>query len=164
MEAVSTQPTIVNRKWPTLIAWIAFALSASLTGVLISTGEWYANLNKPTWNPPSWLFGPVWTTLYIMMGVAAWLVWCEGGWTVQRRPLLMFVVQWVLNVLWTPLFFGIHRPDIAFFEILFLWASILATLILFWRVRPLAGLLLVPYLAWVSFASFLNYTIWQMNP
>ncbi len=164
MEAVNEPPTVANRKWPAFVAWIAFALAASLTGALISTGAWYANLNKPTWNPPGWLFGPVWTTLYITMGVAAWLVWCEGGWTAQRRPLGMFVVQWVFNVLWTPLFFGIHRPDLAFVEILFLWLSIFGTMQLFWRVRPAAGLLLVPYLAWVSFASFLNYTIWQLNP
>ena len=126
-------------------------------------GDWYAALHKPSWNPPPWVFGPAWTFLYITMAVAAWLVWREGGWKAQRRALGLFIVQWFLNALWTPLFFGAHRPGVAFGEIVLLWLAIAATLVAFWRVKKAAGLLLVPYLAWVSFAAALNFTIWRLN-
>ena len=98
------------------------------------------------------------------MAVAAWLVWREGGWKWQGLALGIFMIQWLLNALWTPLFFGMHRPGLAFAEIIALWLAITVTLLLFWRARPLAGLLLTPYLAWVSFAAFLNFTIWRLNP
>ena len=126
-------------------------------------GDWYAALHKPSWNPPPWVFGPAWTFLYITMAVAAWLVWREGGWKAQRRALGLFIVQWFLNALWTPLFFGAHRPGVAFGEIVLLWLAIAATLVAFWLVKKAAGLLLVPYLAWVSFAAALNFTIWRLN-
>lgn len=126
-------------------------------------GDWYAALHKPSWNPPPWVFGPAWTFLYITMAVAAWLVWREGGWKAQRRALGLFIVQWFLNALWTPLFFGAHLPGVAFGEIVLLWLAIAATLVAFWRVKKAAGLLLVPYLAWVSFAAALNFTIWRLN-
>lgn len=127
-----------------------------------SVRGWYLTLRKPSWNPPSWLFGPVWTTLYVMMGVSAWLVWREGafvGWAATA-----FVVQLALNGLWSYLFFYRHRPDLAFIEIIAMWASILATILLFYPVSALASYLLWPYLAWVSFASYLNFTIWRLNP
>ena len=127
-------------------------------------GEWYASLNKPSWNPPAWIFGPVWTLLYTMMAVAAWLVWRRGGFAVHRKPLACFLVQLALNAAWTPLFFGLHQPGWAFAEIVLLWLAIVATLAAFWRVHRPAAWLLVPYLAWVSFATFLNFTLWQMNP
>ncbi len=146
-----------------LVGWIVLCLAASLGAVFVSVDGWYAGLVKPSWNPPAWLFGPVWTLLYVMMAVAAWLVWREGGWSAQRRPLVLFLAQWLLNALWTPLFFGLHRPDIALVEILALWAVLAVTVAQFWRVRRIAGLLLVPYLAWVSFAAFLNFTIWRLN-
>lgn len=126
-------------------------------------GDWYAALHKPSWNPPPWVFGPAWTFLYITMAVAAWLVWREGGWKAQRRALGLFIVQWFLNALWTPLFFGAHLPGVAFGEIVLLWLAIAATLVAFWRVKKAAGLLLVPYLAWVSFAAALNFSIWRLN-
>ena len=126
-------------------------------------GDWYAALHKPSWNPPPWVFGPAWTFLYITMAVAAWVVWREGGWKAQRRALGLFIVQWFLNALWTPLFFGAHLPGVAFGEIVLLWLAIAATLVAFWRVKKAAGLLLVPYLAWVSFAAALNFTIWRLN-
>ncbi len=143
---------------------MVLCLAASVSAVFVSVDGWYAGLVKPTWNPPSWLFGPVWTALYITMAVAAWLVWREGGWNAQRRPLALFVAQWALNAFWTPLFFGLHRPGLAFAEILLLWVVLIATLLAFWRVKRIAGLLLVPYLSWVSFAAFLNFTIWRLNP
>jgi len=129
-----------------------------------ASGGWYASLLKPAWNPPAWVFGPAWTVLYVSMAVAAWLVWREGGWKAQRPALGLFLVQWLLNALWTPLFFGMHRTGLAFAEIIALWLALAVTLVVFWRVRMAAGVLLVPYLAWVSFAAFLNFTIWRLNP
>jgi tryptophan-rich sensory protein len=126
-------------------------------------GEWYAQLRKPTWNPPGWIFGPVWTALYTMMAIAAWLVWRRGGFAVRRVSLGLFLLQLLLNALWSPLFFGLHNPALAFVEIVMLWLAILATLLAFWKVRRGVGLLLAPYLAWVSFAAVLNFTLWRLN-
>jgi tryptophan-rich sensory protein len=102
--------------------------------------------------------------LYVLMAIAAWLVWREGGWKNQSVPLGLFLLQWVLNALWTPLFFGLHRSGLAFAEILLLWLVLAATLWSFWQVRKAAGVLLVPYLAWVTFALVLNFAIWRLNP
>ena len=106
----------------------------------------------------------MWSLLYVMMGVAAWLVWCEGGWKQQRQVLGFFLVQLLLNALWTPLFFGLHEPGMAFAEIVALWLSLFATVTLFWREKKVAGFLLLPYLVWVTFAAVLNYSIWRLNP
>ena len=127
-------------------------------------GDWYAQLNKPSWNPPGWVFGPVWTLLYVMMSVAAWRVWKQGGFTSQRRPLSLFLLQLALNAAWTPLFFGLRQPGIAFAEIVVLWLAILGTIVAFRQTDKIAAALLLPYLAWVSFASVLNFTLWQLNP
>jgi len=126
-------------------------------------GEWYAGLKKPAWNPPAWIFGPVWTTLYTMMALAAWLVWKRGGFVAQRKPLALFLTQLVLNAAWTPLFFGLHWPGIAFAEIVLLWLAIAATLAAFCVVSCTAAWLLVPYLGWVSFAAALNFELWRLN-
>ncbi len=150
-------------KWFGLIAWLALVFAASLTSVFVSTDGWYAELNKPAWNPPNWIFGPVWTVLYIMMAVAAWRVWLRGGWKVQRIPLTLFLIQWGLNSLWTPLFVGLHLLGWAFAEILVLLVFILLTIRAFRPVDRVAAGLLVPYAAWVAFASVLNFTIWRMN-
>ncbi len=152
-----------GRRYLALIGWLALTFSASVTSVFVKTDGWYADLAKPAWNPPSWVFGPVWTTLYIMMAVGAWLVWQRGGWKAQRGPLTLYLVQWSLNALWTPLFFGLQRPGLAFAEILVLAAAIYGTLVVFWRVRPVDGALLVPYALWTSFAAVLNFTLWRMN-
>ncbi len=146
-----------------LIGWLLLTFSAAATGMFVKTGGWYAELAKPAWNPPSWVFGPVWTTLYIMMAVAAWLAWQRGGWKAQCGPLSLYLVQWVLNALWTPLFFGLQRPGLAFAEILILFLMVMATAIAFLRVRRLAGMMLVPYAVWVGFAAALNFTIWRLN-
>jgi len=153
----------MNRNVIALAGWLALCLAASGTAFFVSTAGWYAGLARPTWNPPSWVFAPVWTTLYIMMAAAAWLVWREGGWNVQGRPLGLFLLQWALNALWTPIFFAMHRAGLAFAEIAVLWLTLAATLISFWRVRAGAGALLLPYLAWVSFAAALNRGIWRLN-
>lgn len=164
MTATPSLSPSAGRQSLALVGWLILCFAAAGTGAFVSTGDWYASLQKPSWNPPAWVFGPAWTLLYILMAVAAWLIWREGGWKTQGRALSLFVVQLALNALWTPLFFGLHRPDLAFFEIILLWLAITATLGAFWRVKRAAGLLLVPYLAWVSFATALNFTIWRMNP
>lgn len=146
-----------------LVGWLILTYSAALTGMLVQVDGWYAALAKPAWNPPNWVFGPVWTLLYGMMAVAAWLVWQRGGWRAQRRPLGLYLLQWLLNAAWTPLFFGLHRPDLAFVAIVALLAAIMATIAVFLRIRPAAGLLLAPYALWVAFAALLNFSIWQMN-
>jgi len=137
-----------------------------ISGLLTASGtrEWYQTLTKPVLNPPTWVFGPVWTLLYLMMGVAAFLVWKKGleGPGV-KTAMLLFLVQLVLNGVWPFLFFGMRAPGIAFAEILILWAAIGATLIAFGSQSKLAGALLVPYIAWVSFAAALNFKLWRLN-
>lgn len=146
-----------------LVGWLAVSFAAAWVGSRFMPGAWYNALAKPSWNPPNFVFAPVWTALYVLMAVAAWLVWRRAGFTGARAALTLFIVQLALNALWSYLFFGAHRPDLAFMEILVLWALILVTAVLFWREVQLAGLLMLPYLAWVGFASFLNFTLWQMN-
>jgi tryptophan-rich sensory protein len=141
-----------------LVTFCAPALSAFIG----MPGEWYAVLNKPSWNPPAWLFGPAWTLLYTLMAVAAWLVWKRAG--VSSRPLALYFVQLALNAAWTPIFFGSHQLGWALVEIVGLWIAILLTLLSFRRVNSTAGWLLVPYLAWVTFAATLNCTLWRLNP
>lgn len=137
------------------------ALGAAWTNLSVTT--WYSELQKPSWNPPNWVFGPVWTCLYVTMAVAAWLVWREKGFRGGRFHLLLFAVQLALNAAWSALFFGWRNPGLAFAEIVLLWIAILATVMAFGRVSTWAAALLVPYLAWVSFAAALNWTIWRMN-
>jgi len=163
MEVAAKSPPPARHLLRGFVGWLALCFAASITGVFVSTTGWYAGLHKPAWNPPAWVFGPAWTLLYVLMAVAAWLVWREGGWKRQRLPLGLFLLQWLLNALWTPLFFGLHRSGLAFVEIIFLWLVLAATLRLFWQVRKAAGVLLVPYLAWVTFAAMLNFTIWRFN-
>lgn len=146
-----------------LVGWLLLCFAAAAPGAFFMPGEWYDGLNKPTWNPPGWLFGPVWSCLYAMMAVAAWLVWKRGGFSAHRQALGLFLAQLFLNALWTPLFFGLHQPGLAFVEILLMWLAIAATLIAFRPISRPAFWLLVPYLAWVSFAAVLNGTLWRMN-
>lgn len=149
-----------------LVAWLIVSFIAAAIGgaASIQAGPFYTQLLRPDWAPPPMIFGPVWTVLYVLMGIAAWLVWRVGGFRAAKSALTLFLVQLALNALWSWLFFGWHLGALAFADILLLWALIVATLISFWRIRPLAGALLVPYLLWVSFASALNYSVWQLNP
>ena len=129
-----------------------------------AVSSWYPTLVKPSFNPPAWVFGPVWTVLYITMGVAAFLVWRQGLATGGvRLALVVFAVQLALNGLWSILFFGMQSPGVALIEIIALWLAIAATVVLFWRVATVAGALMVPYLLWVSFATVLNASIWWLN-
>ena len=146
-----------------LIGWLALCFAASGSAVFVTTGGWYASLLKPSWNPPAWVFGPAWTLLYTMMAVAAWLIWREGGWKKQGPALRLFLAQLLLNALWTPLFFALHHPALAFAEIVILWLVLAITLRSFWLVKKAAGLLLIPYLAWTTFAAALNFAIWRLN-
>ena len=143
--------------------WVLLCFAASAMGALFMPGEWYASLKKPSWNPPGWIFGPVWTALYTMMAVAAWRVWQRGGFRSQRRPLSLFLVQLAFNALWTPLFFGLHRPDLAFVGIVLLWLAIAGTITAFWPVSRLAAWLLAPYRLWVTVAAALNFVLWRVN-
>ncbi len=154
------------KRWIGLVVFIAVCLGAGSLGAIATTPEidgWYRTLTKPTWNPPASVFGPVWTTLYVLMAVAAWLVWKPAGFQAAAIPLTLFGGQLVLNVAWSWIFFGMHQPGWAFVEIVILWLAIAATTWAFFRRSPLAGWLLVPYLAWVSFAVVLNFTIWRLN-
>jgi len=150
-----------SRKWPALIAFIFATFCAAALGTFSMPGEWYAALNKPSWNPPPWIFGPAWTLLYTLMAVAAWLVWKKAGFS---RPLVFYFVQLSLNAAWTPVFFGAHAMGLALIVIVVLWVAILMTLLNFWRISHAVGWLIVPYLAWVTFATALNFTLWKLNP
>lgn len=145
------------------IVWLAIVFAAAFLGSRFLPDEWYRGLAKPSWNPPNTIFAPVWTLLYLLMAVAAWLVWSRHGVSGAFLPLALFILQLLLNAGWTWFFFGRHRPDLALVDILVLWIVLLATLISFWQLEALAGALLLPYLAWVSFASALNWVIWQKN-
>jgi benzodiazapine receptor len=124
---------------------------------------WYASLQRPAWAPPNWVFGPVWSALYLCMGVAAWLVWRRLETPGAKLALALFVIQLMCNVLWSALFFGIRNPGVAFGEIMLLWVLILSTLVSFRPISPAAGWLMVPYLLWVSFAAALNFVFWRLN-
>lgn len=149
-----------------LLGWLALCLAVAALGARasITAASFYGELTRPAWAPPGSVFGPVWSVLYLMMAVAAWLVWRERGWSAARAALTLFIVQLAANALWSWLFFAWRKGAWASAEIVVLWALILATVVSFWRIRPLAGALLLPYLAWVSFATFLCITIWRLNP
>lgn len=149
-----------------LVGWFFVSFAASAAGAVASVQakSFYDQLLQPSWAPPSYVFGPVWTVLYALMAIAAWLVWRRGEFRVNRSALLLFLLQLALNALWSWLFFAWHRGGLAFADIVVLWVLIIATIVSFWRATPMAGLLLAPYLLWVSFASALNYSVWQFNP
>ncbi len=150
-----------------LVGWLAVAFVAGGVGAIASVeaASFYGQLAKPAWAPPAGVFGPVWSTLYVLMGIAAWLVWrapaAEGG---KRAALALFIAQLAANALWSWLFFAWHRGGLAFAEVLVLLALIVLTVRAFWRVRRLAAVLMLPYLAWVAFASALTWAVWQANP
>lgn len=149
-----------------LFAWLLVAFAAAAVGgfASASAADFYRDLARPSWSPPGWLFGPVWSVLYVLMGIAAWLVWRARGFVGAAVGLRLFIVQLAFNGLWTWLFFVWHQGGLAFAEILLLWLLIAATIVFFWRVNKLAGILLIPYLAWVSFAAALTLATWRLNP
>lgn len=149
-----------------LIGWLAITFGVAALGAVASAGAsaFYAQLTQPDWAPPGWVFGPVWTVLYALMGISAWLVWRRGGWADNRLALGMFLIHLLPNALWSWLFFAWRLGPWAFADILLLLALIGMTIALFWRVSAFAAALLVPYLVWVAFAAVLNYSVWQLNP
>lgn len=149
-----------------LAGWLLLTFAAAAIGgfASASAGTFYAQLVRPAWAPPGWLFGPVWSVLYLLMGVSAWLVWRAHGWQGARSALLLFVVQLGVNALWTWLFFVWQLGGAAFAEIIVLWGLIVSTIVMFYRLHKLAAVLLLPYLAWVSFACALTYATWRLNP
>ena len=149
-----------------LVAWLAISFIAAGIGsaASIQARPFYAQLVRPEWAPPANVFGPVWTILYALMGISAWLIWRVDGFRAARTALTVFLVQLAVNALWSWLFFGWRLGALALADIVLLWALIVATVVLFWRIKPLAGALLIPYLLWVSFASALSYSVWQLNP
>lgn len=150
-----------------LLGWLLITLVAVGLGAWgsASAPSFYQSLTLPSWAPPAAVFGPVWSVLYLLMAIAAWLVWRGHGWLgIARRALGLYLAQLALNALWSWAFFAWHQGGFAFVVILLLWILILLTLSSFWRINRLAGALLVPYLAWVSFAAVLNFTVWQLNP
>lgn len=162
----SPPPLSKSRQAFGLLGWLLVAFAAAAVGgfASASAGEFYRELVRPSWAPPGWVFGPVWSVLYALLGIAAWLVWRARGFTGARSALVLFIAQLVANALWSWLFFVWRLGGVAFGEVLLLWALILATMVLFWRISKVAGSLLFPYLAWVSFASALNFAIWRLNP
>ncbi len=152
-----------------LIISIAICEGVGIIGGLItgsSIQTWFSTLNKPSFNPPNWIFGPVWTLLYLLMGIAVYLVWKRLDHQASKDvkiSLRFFGVQLALNFAWTILFFGLHSPLAAFIDICMLWLAIVGTISVFYKVSRISALLLLPYLAWVSFALCLNYALWQLN-
>ena len=157
-----------------LVITIAISEAAGIIGVFFTTPSiagWYADIVKPALNPPAWVFGPVWTTLFALMGISLFLIWKQHSNILQNVRMLRwwkigittFFIQLALNTLWSIIFFGLHSPGGALIEIVFLWIAILATIIAFYKISPLASGLLVPYILWVSFATYLNYSIWALN-
>lgn len=149
-----------------LLGWLAVTFAAAAVGAIASAdaADFYAALARPPWAPPADLFGPVWSVLYALMGVAAWLVWRRRAFAAARPALVLFIAQLVANALWSWLFFAWHRGGLAFAEVLLLWALVAATVVAFHRVSALAAVLLYPYLAWTTYAAALTYAVWRLNP
>lgn len=149
-----------------LAGWLGISFVAAAIGGLasVNAASFYQQLSRPAWSPPSSMFGPVWSVLYLMMGIAAWLVWRAHGWRHSRSALTLFLVQLAANALWSWLFFAWRRGAAAFAEVLLLWILIACTIVAFARLRRVAAYLLVPYLLWVTLASALTYAVWRRNP
>ena len=160
MSSLSMQKQILG-----LVGWLMVSFAVSAVGAVasIQAKSFYNQLVQPNWAPPPEVFGPVWTVLYVLMAIAAWLIWRSGGFRANRYALTLFMLQLAFNALWSWLFFAWQLGAFALADVLVLWILIVLTLIAFWRVRPLAGALLIPYLLWVSFATALNYSLWQLN-
>jgi translocator protein len=162
------QNVVMSNKgdWVGLVVSILICFAVAGLGSLATIPEipnWYQTIKKPAWTPPNWLFGPVWTVLYLAMAVAAWLVWKRAGFETNSGALWLFVIQLALNLAWSFIFFKFHNPAWALVDIVLLWLAILATAVKFAGVSSAAALLLVPYLIWVTYAAALNFAIWRMN-
>lgn len=146
-----------------LAFWVVLTFSVATLASQFEPGDWYSKIAKPTWTPPGWLFGPVWSILYLSMSVAAWLVWRHRSTAKASLPLALYLLQLLLNGLWSWLFFGRQWIDLALIDLMILVTLVAITVVMFLRVSKTAGLMLLPYLLWISFAAALNYQIWRMN-
>jgi tryptophan-rich sensory protein len=147
-----------------LMVFAVLCIGAASMGAIFRPGAWYESMDRPPWRPPNWLFGPAWAVLFLTMAAAAWMIWSFAPPGQQTVPLAWWGLQLALNACWSPIFFGLRRPGLAFKEVLLLWCAVLGTVISFLGAYPPAGWLLLPYLAWVSFASVLNHAMWRRNP
>lgn len=155
-----------RQSWLSLVPFVLACFAAAAVGAgatRLSVRTWYPALHRPAWAPPNWIFTPVWTTLYLMMALSAWLIWRDSPWTAARPALVLFTAQLILSALWSVLFFGLQRPGPAFAEILLLFTMIVATTVAFLPLSFLAAWLLLPYAVWVAVAAYLNFRIWQLN-
>ena len=155
------------KRWTPLLLFLVLAFLAAGLGAYAtssSVGTWYLTLAKPTWNPPNFLFGPVWTILYCLMAISTWRAWRLGDAVAARRTVALYSAQLTLNALWSILFFGLRLPGVALAEILLLWSVLLVILRRYWQLDRVAAFLWCPYFAWVSFAAVLNAAIWELNP
>ena len=149
-----------------IISFAGFLLAcaaAATPGIMLRPGAWYRSLAKPSWCPPAWLFGPVWLVIYVSIAVSGWLVWRKAGFDGAAVAISLYAVQLLLNGLWSAVFFGLRRPNLAFLEIVCLWLAILATIALFHPIDQAAAYLLIPYALWVTFAAALNFSVWRLN-
>lgn len=168
VSARTGSPVPARRKWLALAGFVVLCLAVGGIAGWATSGSidsWYRTIAKPDWTPPDWVFGPAWTTLYILMAVAAWRVWQTGGGFngAARTALIWFFVQLAFNFGWSFAFFTAQSPLLGLIEVVPFWLSIMVTMVLFWRLDRWAGLMFVPYICWVSFAAALNFTIWLMN-
>ncbi len=163
---VRSLPGPASRQAIGLIGWLLLTFATAAIGALASAnaGAFYNQLTRPPWAPPGWLFGPVWSALYVLMALSAWWVWRTRGFTGARGALALFIAQLAANALWSWLFFVWHQGGLAFAEVLLLWCMVAVTVISFWRISSLAAALLIPYLAWVTYASALTFAVWKLNP
>lgn len=157
----------MNKKIIEFLVSIFICLSAGFIGMpftIAAIPSWYSTLTKPFFSPPSWVFGPAWTILYIMMGISLFLIWTkQSDSDIKQKALYIFFAQLFLNAIWTPVFFGLHSPFLGLIIIVLLWATIIINVDIFYKTSKKAGLLLLPYFLWVSFATVLNFAIWQLN-
>jgi benzodiazapine receptor len=155
-----------SRQVAGLAGWLVVSFAAAAAGALasVNAGDFYQSLERPAWAPPASIFGPVWSILYLLMAIAAWMVWRERWFQYARGALMLFLFQLALNALWSWLFFAWHKGAWSLVDIIALWILVLSTCVAFWRVRRLAAALLLPYLAWVTFATALCFAVWRRNP
>jgi translocator protein len=164
--ATSVSKPVGLRLWLGFFVFLVVCFTIGGIGGLITypaLGDWYSGLKKPSWTPPNAVFGPVWNFLFLLTAIACWLVWRKQGLEAVRFQMAAFVAQLALNLLWSVLFFGLRCPDLALFDALLLWCAVAVMVVTFWRVRPLAGMLMFPYLCWATLAIALNFAIWRMN-
>ena len=147
-----------------LLGFILACFLTACSGAFFRPGQWYDDLAKPSWQPPKWLFAPAWSILFITIAIAGWMVWRKAGFAGATLALTFYALQLVVNAIWSGLFFGMRRMDLAFVDVVLLWLLIVATIVAFRDVDPDAAWLMLPYLCWVSFASVLNFTVWRLNP